>query len=231
MILDDLFLDGIGKVLEAGLLLLQVDVAEAAIKENLAGIELEHETQLRIVNHIIPAQVEQSIVEVGQSFLKVADEKVGHALLEVGDGEILIEAHGALIALDGLFMLAQRRVNDTAVEEDLGGICDVVEFLEGIVKGVVVVVGECGDPSLDFLEIFSMLEMVMVKVKVKLFTNLLERHLVNLVNLEEEKVRDEAVEMWMFEERIRDLENPGSEVFEGDCHTMRNDQSSGGIYI
>jgi hypothetical protein len=42
-------------------------------------------------------------------------------------------------------------MDDTAVEEDLGGVGDAVEVLQGVLEFVVVVVAEGRDPSLDFL--------------------------------------------------------------------------------
>lgn len=48
-------------------------------------------------------------------------------------------------------MLSQRRMNNTAVEKDLGGIGDVIELLQRLVEFVIVIAGERGDPSLDFL--------------------------------------------------------------------------------
>lgn len=49
------------------------------------------------------------------------------------------------------FMLAQRSMNDTHVEENLAGVANLVEFTESIVEFIVVVAGEGRDPSLDFL--------------------------------------------------------------------------------
>ena len=48
-------------------------------------------------------------------------------------------------------MLSQSRMNDATVEEDLGGICDIVKLLQGAVELVIVVVAERRHPRLDFL--------------------------------------------------------------------------------
>lgn len=55
---------------------------------------------MRIINHGVAAEVEEGIVEIGESFLKVAEEEIGNALLKVGDGEILVETNSALVAFD-----------------------------------------------------------------------------------------------------------------------------------
>jgi hypothetical protein len=70
--------------------LLQVDVAQATVEEDFAGVELEEETKLGVVDHGIAAEVEEGIVEVRKSLFEVAEEEIGNALLEVGDGEVLV---------------------------------------------------------------------------------------------------------------------------------------------
>ena len=147
----DLFLCGKGQILQTGVSLLQVDVAQTAVEEDLTRVELELEAELLVVDVVVAAQVEQRVVKVCEGLLEVAHEEVGDALLEVGDGEVLVQPHSALVAVDGLFMLAEGGVDDAAVEEDLGRVGDGVEVFEGLVELVVVVAGEGGDPRLDFL--------------------------------------------------------------------------------
>ena len=48
-------------------------------------------------------------------------------------------------------VLAECGVDDTHIEEDLAGVADLVEFIEGVVEFVVVVAGKGGDPGLDLL--------------------------------------------------------------------------------
>jgi hypothetical protein len=79
---------------------LQIDVAETAVEQNLTGVQFEEQTQLRIVDHGVASEVQERIVEVGQSLFKVAQEEIGNSLLEVGDCEILIKFDSTLIALD-----------------------------------------------------------------------------------------------------------------------------------
>lgn len=100
VILNHLLLDGILQVLHASFHLLKVDVAQTTIEENLARIELEKKTQLSIVDQGVATKVEEGVVEVCQCFLKVGQKKVGDSLLEICNGEILIELDGALVALD-----------------------------------------------------------------------------------------------------------------------------------
>jgi len=106
VVLDDLLLGRVCQILHARLFLLEIDVAEAAVEEDLARVELEEEAELRIVDDGVAAEVEQSVVEVGERLLEVAEEEVGDALLEVGDGEILVEADGPLVAFDLAYGLA-----------------------------------------------------------------------------------------------------------------------------
>jgi hypothetical protein len=58
VVLDNLLLHGIGQILQTGLLLLQVDVAETSIEQNLTRVKLEEQTKLRIVDHSIASQVQ-----------------------------------------------------------------------------------------------------------------------------------------------------------------------------
>lgn len=54
-------------------------------------------------------------------------------------------------------MLAESGVDDTHVEEDLGGVCDLVELADSVLELIVVVAGEGSDPGLDFLPDLSAL--------------------------------------------------------------------------
>lgn len=100
VVFDNFFLDGIGQILHTCILLLEVNVAETAIKEYFARIQLEKQTQLRIVDHGIASEVEEGIVEIGQGLFEIAEEKIGNALLEIRDGEVLIEANGSLVTFN-----------------------------------------------------------------------------------------------------------------------------------
>ena len=100
VVLDHLLLHGVSKILEAGLLLLQVDVAEPTVEQHFARVQLEQETQLRVVDHGVSSEVEQSVVEVRQGFLKIAQQEVGDTLLEVGYSQVLIETNGSLVTLN-----------------------------------------------------------------------------------------------------------------------------------
>lgn len=75
----------------------EVDIAQSTVEEDFAREEAELEPQLLIVDRHVAAEVEQGVVEIGQGLLKVAEEEIGHALLEVGDGEILVQTDGALV--------------------------------------------------------------------------------------------------------------------------------------
>lgn len=50
-----------------------------------------------------------------------------------------------------LLVLAEGRMDDAAIEQDLGGVGDLVETLQGLVELVVVVGTQGCHPSLDFL--------------------------------------------------------------------------------
>lgn len=100
MVGDDLLFRSERQVLHTSILLLEVDVAETTIEEYFARVELELQTQLLIVDVVVPAEVKQGVVEVGQRFLEITHEEVGHTLLEIGDGEVLIQPHSALVAVD-----------------------------------------------------------------------------------------------------------------------------------
>ena len=103
MVLNHLLLDGILEILHAGFHLLKVDVAQTTVEENFARIELEQKAQLPIVDQGVAAKVEEGVVEVCQCFLEVGQKEVGDSLLEICNGEILVELNGALIAFDLCF--------------------------------------------------------------------------------------------------------------------------------
>ncbi len=65
-----------------------------------------------IINHGIASEVEKGIVEVCEGFLKVAEEEIGDALLEISNGEILIETNSSLVT----FNLNKRRISISTVE-------------------------------------------------------------------------------------------------------------------
>lgn len=48
-------------------------------------------------------------------------------------------------------MLAQRSVDDAAVEEDLGGVCNPAKDGDGVLELVVIVVSQRLNPGLDLL--------------------------------------------------------------------------------
>jgi hypothetical protein len=50
VVLHHLLLDGILQILHTRLHLLEVDVAEATVEEDLARVQLEQQTQLRVVD-------------------------------------------------------------------------------------------------------------------------------------------------------------------------------------
>jgi hypothetical protein len=95
-----LLLGGKGQILHTGILLLEVDVAEATVEQDFARIQLEFQAKLLVVDIIVTAQVEQRVIKVGERLFKVSHEEVGNTLLEVGDGEILVQPHSALVAID-----------------------------------------------------------------------------------------------------------------------------------
>lgn len=93
-------------------------------------------------------------------------------MLEVSHGEVLIQADSSLIAFDlvgvisncafalsymnffstySFLVLTQGSVDNTHIEEDLGGIGDAVELLQSFVEFIVVVTAESRYPRLDFL--------------------------------------------------------------------------------
>lgn len=53
---------------------------------------------MSVVDHGIAAEVEKSIIEVGEGFLEVTEQEIRDALLEIRNGKVLIEANGALVA-------------------------------------------------------------------------------------------------------------------------------------
>lgn len=64
-----------------------------------------------------------------------------------------MDGHGLTVLgfTHGLFVLAKRGVDNAHVEQDLGGIGDLLEVLQCIVILIVVIPRECGDPGLYFL--------------------------------------------------------------------------------
>lgn len=73
-----------------------------------------------------------------------------------------------------LVMLAQSGVYDAAIKQYFGGIRDVIEGLEGLLKFIVVVMAKGGDPRLNFLS--RMGQRGHDKGWDKVVTNLLEGH-------------------------------------------------------
>jgi hypothetical protein len=43
-------------------------------------------------------------------------------------------------------------MDHTAIEENLGGICDPIEFLQRLVELIIIVTSKGSDPGLDFLQ-------------------------------------------------------------------------------
>ena len=100
VVLDNLLLGGILQILDTSIHLIEVDVAEAPVEQNLARVELEQQTQLRIVDQSVATEVEEGVVEVGKGLFVVLKQEVGNSLLEIGHGEVLVELDCALVALD-----------------------------------------------------------------------------------------------------------------------------------
>jgi hypothetical protein len=57
VVLDNLLLDGEREILHSGLLLLEIYVTQTAVEENLARVKLEHQTQLSVIDHVVPPQI------------------------------------------------------------------------------------------------------------------------------------------------------------------------------
>jgi hypothetical protein len=64
------------QVLQACVPLLQVYVAQAAIEQDFARVQLELQAQLFVVDVVVAAQVQERVVEVGERLLEVAHEEV-----------------------------------------------------------------------------------------------------------------------------------------------------------
>ena len=90
VVLHHLFLHRELEILQTCILLLEVDVAEAAVEENFTRVELEQEAKLSVIDHGVSSEVEQRVVEICQCLLKVAEQEIRNALLEVCDGEVLV---------------------------------------------------------------------------------------------------------------------------------------------
>ena len=86
------------EILKTGIFLLKVHVAEATVEEDLAGVKLELEAQLLIIDVGVSSQVQQGVIEICQRLLKVTHEEVGDTLLEVCNCEVLVELDRALVA-------------------------------------------------------------------------------------------------------------------------------------
>ena len=98
MIRRHLFPRGKLEILKTRSNLLEVDIAKPPIEEYLAGKQPELEAQLLVVNRGVAPQIEQGVIEVGQGLFEIAQQEVRYAFLEVGNGEILVTADGALVA-------------------------------------------------------------------------------------------------------------------------------------
>ena len=96
----DLFLYRIIEILQAWTFLLQIDIAKTTIEQDFARVQAELESKLLIVYVGVSSQVEQCVVEVGQRFFEVTNEKVRDTFLEVCDSKILIEFDCFLIAFN-----------------------------------------------------------------------------------------------------------------------------------
>ena len=98
MVLRDLLLGRKLEILQPQPNLLEVDIAQPPVKQHLTREQPELEPQLLVVNRRVAAQIEQGVVEVGQGLFEIAQQEVRYAFLEVGNGEILVTADGALVA-------------------------------------------------------------------------------------------------------------------------------------
>jgi hypothetical protein len=163
------------QILQTRISLLEVDVAKTAVEQDLAGVQLELQAQLFVVDVVVATQVQECVVEVGERLLKVAHEEVRDTLLEVCDGEILVQTHSALVAVDlcsrqhvlllpeplffthRFLMFAECRMDYTAVEEDLGSVGDLVKHLQCVVELVAIVAGKGCHPGFDFLPHYQQL--------------------------------------------------------------------------
>lgn len=100
MVWGDLLFDRIAKISHASLLLLQVNVAQPAVEQHFTRKEFELQAELLVVDVGIPSQIQQRIIEVCQGLLEVTEEKIRDTLLEVGNGEVLIQPHRPLVTFD-----------------------------------------------------------------------------------------------------------------------------------
>lgn len=145
MVRSNLLFDSILEVLHSGAHLLQVDVAKATVEQDFARIQSEFQAQLLIINVRVATQVQERIIEVGEGFLEIANQKVRNSLLEIRDSKVLVQSHGTLVAFDlttsailfGSFlpsepayrfiMFTEGRMDYPTVEKNLRGIRDVIE--------------------------------------------------------------------------------------------------------
>ena len=97
---NDLFLRSVDEILQTSVLLLEVNVAQTAVEKHFTRVQLELEAELLVIDVVVTAEVEQGVVKVGQCLLKVTHQKVGDALLEISYGEVLVQPHCALVAID-----------------------------------------------------------------------------------------------------------------------------------
>jgi hypothetical protein len=88
------------QVLHTRLELLEIDVTQPSVEQDLAGEQFEFQSELLVVDIVVPSEVKKRVVEIGQCLFKVAHQEVGDALLEVGDCQVLVVLDGAEVAID-----------------------------------------------------------------------------------------------------------------------------------
>jgi len=174
-------------------MLLEIDIAKPSIKHNLAGEQFELQSELLVVDVVVPSEIVKCFVEIGQCLFKITHQEIGDALLEVCDCQVVVELDGAEVAIDlarvsksifllfhkrtySFLVLSKRGMYDSHVEQYLRGIGNLAELAKGLVELIVVVVVERGHPRLDFLEVAHVRLWSFLHVALGMVAYLLERH-------------------------------------------------------
>ena len=88
------------KILHTRLELLEIDVTQPSIEQDLAGEQFEFQSKLFVIDIVVPSKIKKCFVKICQCLFKVTHQKVGNALLEISDGQVLVEVDSTEVAID-----------------------------------------------------------------------------------------------------------------------------------
>ena len=139
-----LFFGRNAQVLHSRLFLLYVYRAQSPVEQHLTRVQSKIQAQLLILDISVSSQEPKRVVEIRHRLLKIANQEIRNALLEVCNCKVMVPLDGSLIELDlnqrqistqlrpegdahGFLVFSQRSMYDPTIEEYLCCVWNVVE--------------------------------------------------------------------------------------------------------